>query len=390
MTVETNVEKRRGSPNPLAFHLVATLVKLQREMLAAGPEDPIKAITKNIEKMQRILDALKTWQQHPYQRQNFYAPVVWQSGNSRLFDYGGFTSAKNPPAVLVIPSLVNKPYILDLSPENSLMRGLAAAGLRPFLLDWGEPSVAESAFDLNAYVTERAIPALNKIDAITDASIGVLGYCMGGTLAATLPLLSNKISALSTIGTPWDFSEPSENRLLLHQLGSVDNGQFLSTTIQKLSNVFGGLPFEFLQYLFAAIDPNQFAAKFLRFSQMDAMSPEAKQFVIIEDWLNDGLALTGPAADDLLVKWHIQNQIINGDWTINDTVIGAEKITVPGLFICGKTDSISPSKSALALPNRVKNATVIQPNTGHVGMIVGSKSHTDVVLPIAQFMLKHS
>lgn len=390
MHVESNFEKRHGLPSPLAFHLGATLVNMQQEMLATHAADPVAAFKNNLEKMGEILDGLKTWQQHPFCRQNSNPPVVWQSGSSRLFDYGDASKTTPAPPVLVIPSLVNKPYILDLSPENSLMQMLVAAGLRPYLLDWGTPETAESSFGLNAYILSRAMPALNKIHQISGVKIGVLGYCMGGTIAAAMPLLTNKINCLATIGAPWDFSNPTGNRLLLQKIASADNGQKLKEIIQNLSHAFGNLPFIFLQSLFAAIDPNQFQSKFLRFSQMDPLSNTAQQFVAIEDWLNDGQPLTGPAADDLLVKWHVQNHIMNGKWRINDTQIDARKITIPGMFACGKSDTIAPSEATLALPKQVKNATLIQPDTGHVGMIVGSKSHEQVILPIANFLLKHA
>ncbi|MCF6304681.1 MAG: alpha/beta fold hydrolase [Rhodobacteraceae bacterium] len=390
MKVETSFEKRHGLPSPLAFHLGATLINMQQEMLAAHAADPVAAFKSNLEKMREILDALKTWQQHPFHRQNSDPPVVWQSGSSRLLDYGGASKTIPAPPVLVIPSLVNKPYILDLSPENSLMQMLAATGLRPYLLDWGTPEMAESEFDLNDYIQLRAMPALNEIHQISGVKTGVLGYCMGGTIAASMSLLSNKINALATIGAPWDFSNPTGNRLLLQQIANADNGQNLRTLIQNLSQAFGNLPFVFLQSLFAAINPNQFQSKFLRFNQMDPLSNTAQQFVAIEDWLNDGLPLTGPAADGLLVKWHIQNQIMNGKWRINDTRIDAKKITIPGMFACGKSDTIAPPEATLALPEQVRNAALIQPDTGHVGMIVGSKSREQVILPIANFLLKHA
>ncbi len=390
MNVETNFEKRHGLPSPLAFHLGATFINIQQEMLATHAADPVTAFKSNLEKMREILDALKTWQHHPFHRQNSDPPVVWQSGSSRLLDYGGASKTTSAPPVLVIPSLVNKPYILDLSPENSLMQMLAATGLRPYLLDWGTPEMAESEFDLNDYILSRALPALNEIHQISGVKIGVLGYCMGGTIAATMSLLSNKINALTTIGAPWNFSSPTGNQLLLQQIASTDNGQNLRTLIQNLSRAFGNLPYIFLQSLFAAINPNQFQSKFLLFNQMDPLSNTAQQFVAIEDWLNDGLPLTGPAADDLLVKWHIQNQIMNGKWRINNTRIDATKITIPGMFVCGKSDTIAPPEATLALPKQVRNATLIQPDTGHVGMIVGSKSREQVILPIANFLLKHA
>ncbi len=390
MHVESNLEKRQGQPNPLAFHLGATLINMQQEMLSGHIADPVSEFKNNLAEMHKILAALKTWQHHPFHRKNHGRPVVWQSGSSRLFDYGAQSKTVSAPPVLVIPSLVNKPYILDLSSENSLMQMLVAAGLRPYLLDWGTPETAESEFDLTTYILSRAMPALNKIHRISGAKVGIMGYCMGGTIAASMALLTSKVNCLCTIGAPWDFYRPTGNRLLLQQMGAPDNGKNLQILIRNLSYAFGNLPFVFLQALFAAIDPAQFGDKFLRFNQMDPTSKDGQNFVAIEDWLNDGVPLTGPVADDLLVKWHIQNQINNGLWRIGNTVIDATKISLPGMFVCGKSDIIAPPETTFALPEQVKNATIIQPDTGHVGMIVGSKSREQVILPIAKFLLKHA
>src|SRR5687768_13997197 len=79
-----------------------------------------------------FLEGLNTYWRHPYRRRPRLLPVLWQDGPARLLDYG----PAGAPPVLVLPSLINRAYILDLMPGRSLMAHLAAAGLRPLLLDW--------------------------------------------------------------------------------------------------------------------------------------------------------------------------------------------------------------------------------------------------------------
>src|SRR3546814_17470322 len=89
--------------------------------------------------------------------------------------------------VLVVPSLFNRGYILDLSAGRSFLRWLADQGFRPFLVDWDSPGEAERRFDLTDYVAGRLEAALNVVlDATGGRPVAVLGYCMGGLLALAL------------------------------------------------------------------------------------------------------------------------------------------------------------------------------------------------------------
>ena len=96
------------------------------------------------------------------------------------------------------------------SPVARCLRWLAGQGLRPLLLDWGTPGPAEASFDLAAYGTERLVPALLEARRLAGGPVPVMGYCMGGTLAVGLAARRpDDVSALLTIGAPWDFTSTS-------------------------------------------------------------------------------------------------------------------------------------------------------------------------------------
>src|SRR5690606_9100699 len=108
--------------------------------------------------------------------------------------------------VLVVPSLINRAYVLDLTAERSLLRWLARQGLRPLLLDWGRPGAEERAFTLTDYVTGRLSRALDATLAEAKAPPVVVGYCMGGLLALGLALARQRaLTGLALLATPWDF-----------------------------------------------------------------------------------------------------------------------------------------------------------------------------------------
>ena len=138
-------------------------------------------------------------------------PRSGREGTTRLLDFGAAPEASDPagPPVLVVPSLINRAYIVDLAPGRSLLRWLAAEGFRPALLDWGEPGRREAAMDLDAYGARAAPAGARRAARRAGRTVAVLGYCMGGTLAAgSRRGAPEGIAALATIGAPWDFASP--------------------------------------------------------------------------------------------------------------------------------------------------------------------------------------
>ena len=95
-----------------------------------------------------FLDGVLAYRCHPYRRTLVDPPELWREGSTRLLDFG----REGATPVLVVPSLVNRSYVLDLMPERSLLRAWASQGLRPLLVDWGRPGPQEQGFDLTGYV----------------------------------------------------------------------------------------------------------------------------------------------------------------------------------------------------------------------------------------------
>ena len=107
--------------------------------------------------------------------------------------------------MLVVPSLINRWEVLDLTAEKSLLRAMAAAGLRPYLVDWGTPDDEERRFDSTAYVA-RLERALGFVAKRARRAPAVMGYCMGGTLTVALAARRpRRVAGLALLAAPWDF-----------------------------------------------------------------------------------------------------------------------------------------------------------------------------------------
>jgi polyhydroxyalkanoate synthase subunit PhaC len=323
-----------------------------------------------------FLDGVERYRRHPYRRDLAEPPLLWQEGTTRLLDY----RPRGGPPVLVVPSLINRAYILDLAPGQSLLRHLAAQGLRPLLLDWGAPGAAERRFGLGDYITQRLEPAAAVARQAGGAPPIVLGYCMGGLLA--LALAARKpalVSALALLATPWRFhAERAEQARLLGTLAEP---------IARSHAALGEVSVDVLQALFAAQDPLLALRKFSRFAELQQDSAAARGFVALEDWLNDGVPLPIPVARECLGGWYGEDLPGRGKWRVGGKAIRPREIDKPALIVVPAQDRIVPPATAAALADELPRAETLTPRLGHIGMIVARDAPSAVWAPLADWLL---
>ena len=334
-------------------------------------------------RMHRLAEGVLAYRQHAVRRTLENPPAVWSEGNTRLLDYGAThpaARARGARAVLVVPSLINRWEVLDLTAEKSLLRAMAAAGLRPYLVDWGTPNDEERRFDSEAYVArlERALAFLAKRARRAPA---VLGYCMGGTLTVALAARQpRRVAGLALLAAPWDFHADRTGHAFL-----VSAGPLLAEVADKV----GELPVDVLQTLFWSLDPWLAVKKFGRFLGMDQAGAGAREFVLLEDWLNDGAPLAGPVARECLVGWYGDNVPGSGRWIVGGRRIVPAKINVPALVLIPSGDRIVPPLSAAALADPVrglKNVTRRDLPLGHIGMVVSGRARDLCWTPLIDWL----
>lgn len=321
------------------------------------------------------LDGLQKWRVHPARRNLAPMPVIAQHGSTLLRSF-----AETGVPVLVIPSLVNTSDVLDLDTDRSLLRYLAANGIRPLLVDWQMPDADHLDFAIADYISVLS-DFLSIIPTRKGEKIAVMGYCMGGMLATALAsLYPEKVKTLSLLATPWDFQngDPAGAQKV------ATMGKLWQPVIQSL----GYLPLDFVQTLFWLLDPLTALRKFTRFSALKQDGEAARQFVLLEDWLNDGVPLAGKVAQMCLNDWYGENHPAHGKWEINGHAITPQSVKMPTLAFVPAKDRIVPPASALALAENIPLATILSPPLGHIGMVVGSQAEKSVYLPLAQFLAK--
>jgi len=336
MTIASTHDAPQHGPRPLPLFLA-----LLRSETATSPERTRKALA-----------GLRAYQEATREPRPAAMPIVARAGRAALRDYGG-----TGPAVLFVPSLINPPWVLDLAEDNSLLRWLAAQGVRPLLVDWGEPVASERGLDVGGHVETMLLPLLDAVG----ERVSLAGYCLGGTMAIAAAAL-RPLRSLALIAAPWRFGGfPEAARRGLSDLWD----QALPA-----ADTLGMLPMEILQTAFWRLDPARTVGKYERFGTLDPDGDAARAFVALEDWANAGPPLTFAAARELIDDFFIADLPGRERWRIGGETILPARIGCPVLDIVSATDRIVPAASAAGIGETM---TLAQ---GHVGMVVGSRART--------------
>lgn len=265
-----------------------------------------------------------------------------------LRDCGG-----SGPTLVLVPSLINPPTILDLDRQRSLARALSPSA-HVLLLDWG-PASERAELDLSEHVTALLLPLVEEVGGAI-----LVGYCLGGTLALEAARRSSSVRAVATLASPWRFAGYSDQaRSHLREMWTAN---------QQVSSQLGGLPMEVLQTAFWALDPQRTVAKFARYAELEPGSEEARAFVTLEDWANGGEPLPVPAGRELV------EDLFGADrWR------AASLPDCPTLHITAAGDRIVPAETAAPGPR-------LASSSGHVGMIVGRKAASELHQPLLSWL----
>ncbi len=334
------------------------------ETLRAAFEETLRADS-------ALIAGIAAYRADPYTRDIRDPPVLWEEQESRLLDYGGAG-----PAVLFVPSLINRAYVLDLMEDASMLRWLAAEGLHPYLLDWGWPGAVERHFTLTDYIAGRLERALAAIP----GPVILAGYCMGGLLALAAALRvqgTGKVSGLALLATPWDFhaEDPQAARRVAEALPALE----------PLLQFYGTLPIDPLNTIFAMVDPFGVGDKYRDFADQDKTQPRARRFVAMEDWLADGVPLAAPVAREALGGWYGANTPGRGNWRVAGLAVTPEALNIPSFCAIPGRDRLVPAASAQALAKKLPHCSVISPPAGHIGMVAGTNAQTALWQPFASW-----
>ena len=325
-------------------------------------------------RLAQVLAGVRRYQAAPAALPRPLRPEVARIGATVLRDhgkYGGSGGGSSGRPVVIVPSLINPPTVLDLAPGNSLLDHLAGAGLRPLLVDWGTPGPGELRLDLAGHVTERLLPLIAGLG----EPVALAGYCLGGTLAlAAAHAAPQHVDRLVLLAAPWRFSG--------YGTGTRQAMQEYWTRAEPLATPLGALPMDMLQPAFWSLDPAALAAKFAAFAALPDAADLAA-FTALEDWANDGPPLPLPAARDLAERFYGDDAPGRGAWIVGGAAVDPSALTMPLLDIVAGRDRIVPPAAALSAGGI---GTALTLDAGHVGMVVGGRAQRLLWEPLARWL----
>jgi polyhydroxyalkanoate synthase len=313
--------------------------------------------------------------------------VVYQDGKMKLRHYHPMVDEPHPVPILIIYALINKPYILDLQPDKSVIRKLLSSGFDIYMIDWGSPTDVDRYIDLDDYVNwyiDDVVDFIRRKHSLD--SITIFGYCMGGTLSVMYTgIHPEKVRNFVLMAAPLDFN--ADQGLLK----KWSRPEYFDA--DKLVETIGNVPGEFLNFGFLLLDPvNNLYSKYLKF--VDKVDDEkfVSMFFRMEKWINDGIPLAGEAYREYIKKCYQQNLLVKNKFRINGHKVELNNIKMPLLSIVAQYDHLVPKESSMGFNDLVpsKDKKMIMFPTGHIGLSVSSKTHSKMWPDVIKWLAKRS
>jgi polyhydroxyalkanoate synthase len=315
--------------------------------------------------------------------------VVYEENKLELLHYDAEAAGidvaeedKQDVPILIVYALINRPYILDLQEERSVVRRLLEAGHDVYLIDWNEPSRLDQHLTLDDYVNRYMD---NCVDEVRERSgqdaINILGYCMGGTMSAMyVALHAEKVNALGLMAAGLCFDQTGG---VLEEWGS---DEYYSPS--DVTDTFGNVPAEMLDIGFALMDPvDNYVSKYIRLAENLENEDFVENFGRMEKWLGDGIDVAGDTYVQFLEDVYQDNKLYRNELELNGKHVDLDNITMPVLQLMGEYDHLIPPEASKPFTDVIpsEDTKTIEFSTGHIGLSVSSSTHADLWPEVAQW-----
>ncbi|MBI2745077.1 MAG: class I poly(R)-hydroxyalkanoic acid synthase [Burkholderiales bacterium] len=293
--------------------------------------------------------------------------VVYENELFQLIEYKPLTEKVYERPFLLVPPCINKYYILDLQPENSLIRYAVAQGHRTFVVSWRNPDASLGHKTWDDYIEDAAIQAIHVVQEISGAEqINALGFCVGGTILGTaLAVLAARgeqpVHSLTLLTTFLDFSDTGildvfidENSVRLREQQMGQGGLMAGRDL--------GSTFSFLR-------PNDLVWNYVVGNYLKGETPPPFDLLY---WNSDSTNLPGPFYAWYLRNTYLENNLVKpGKLTVCGEKVDLRKVDVPVYIYGSREDHIVPITGAYAstqvLPGKKR---FVMGASGHIAGVI--------------------
>ncbi len=297
--------------------------------------------------------------------------VIFRNSLMELIQYTPQTPTVHAVPLLIIPPWINKYYILDLSPHNSLVRWLVSQGICVFVISWVNPGRKHANKGIEDYLHEGPIAAINTIQRqLKSKQINTLGFCIGGTLQAMLiayyqTVQKNPIRSATFLAAMIDFSDPGDMSVF------IDEQQI--TTLEKHMSEKGFLEGHVMANTFNLLRASDLIWSFFIKNYLRAKAPVPFDTLY---WNADSTNMPAKMHSQYLRWMYLHNHLVKpGKLHINGTPLDLSNIVMPTFFVGTQRDHIAPWKTTyLGFQLMRGDKTFLLGGSGHIAGIVNPPS----------------
>lgn len=311
--------------------------------------------------------------------------AIYSEDKLVLYRFRGERKPTSKVPLLIVYALVNRPYMVDLQEDRSLVRNLLALGEDVYLIDWGYPDRADRFVNLDDYINgyiHRCVEAVCERHGLD--RINVLGICQGGAFSLCYAAIHpDKVQNLITMVTPVDFHTP--DNMLSHWTRGMDVDAFVDS--------LGNVPADLMNYCYLTLKPFRLNhQKYVGLVDILDDKLELENFLRMEKWIFDSPDQAGEAFRQFIKDFYQGNKLVKGGLVIGEDAVDLQNVTMPVLNIYAEQDHLVPPSASIPMKDLVgtKDYEVLAFRGGHIGIYVSSRAQREVPSAIHRWLGQRS
>lgn len=298
---------------------------------------------------------------------------VWRDGKVVLYRFvgEGKPTAKTP--LLICYALVNRPYMVDLQADKSIVRNLLARGEDVYIIDWGYADRSDRFLTLEDYIERFLGGAVDHLRAAHGLdALNLLGICQGGAFSLCYASLHpDKVRNLVTMVTPVDFH--TDDNMLSNWTRGMDVDLFVDT--------LGNVPADLMNLCYLTLKPwRLFVQKYVGLVDILDDKRALEDFLRMEKWIFDSPDQAGEAFRQFVKQFYQGNGFVNGGIVIGEHEVHLGLVEMPVLNIYAEQDHLVPPASSKRLKELVgsRDYSELSFRGGHIGIYVSGRAQKEV------------